>query len=53
MNVLTPTETTTAFVGHVNKLIADTTTAYRQHKAQLGLWTKEGGREEEGAEPEA
>lgn len=50
MNVLTPTEFTKAFVGHVNKLIADTLTAYRQHKSQIGLWTNEGEREDEEAE---
>ena len=31
----------------MNKLIADTNLAHKQHKAQIGLWTEEGGREDE------
>lgn len=47
MNVLTPSVETNAFVLSLNKLIKDTNDAWKLHKVQLGMWTEEGGREDE------
>jgi|GEM_PF-2202663 hypothetical protein len=47
VNIVTPIAETESFVVKMNKLIADTNLAHKQHKAQIGLWTEEGGREDE------
>ena len=46
-NLLTPNAESAAFIASLNKLIKDTNEAWKLHKAQLGRWTEEGGREEE------
>lgn len=46
-NLLTPNAESAAFIASLNKLIKDTNDAWKFHKAQLGRWTEEGGREEE------
>ena len=46
-NLLTPNAESAAFITSLNKLIKDTNDAWKLHKAQLGRWTEEGGREEE------
>lgn len=50
-NLLTPNAESTAFIASLNKLIKDTNEAWKLHKAQLGRWTEEGGREEEEETP--
>ncbi len=45
-NLLTPNAESGAFIASLNKLIKDTNEAWKLHKAQLGRWTEEGGREE-------
>ena len=45
-NLITPTPESQTFILRLNKLIEDTNLARRQHKAQLGVWTEEGGWEE-------
>lgn len=47
VNIVNPIVETETFVSKMNKLIADTNLAYKQHKAQLGLWTEEWGWEDE------
>lgn len=51
VNLLTPTPETESFVASLNKLIKDTNESRKLHKAQLGLWTEEGGREDEEEAP--
>ncbi len=46
-NLITPTSESQTFILRLNKLIEDTNLARKQHKAQLGVWTEEGGWEEE------
>ena len=52
-NLLTPNAESSAFIASLNKLIKDTNDAWKLHKAQLGRWTEEGGREEEEESPKA
>ena len=47
LNIVSPVAETERFVSKMNKLISDTNLAYKQHKAQVGLWTEDGGREDE------
>lgn len=47
----TPNAQSTAFVASLNKFIKDTNDAWKLHKAQLGRWTEEGGREEKEENP--
>lgn len=46
-NLLTPTAESWSFVTSLNKLIKDTNSIRKLHKTQLGMWTEEGGREDE------
>lgn len=46
-NLVSPTPESQLFVTRTNKLIDDTNLARKHHKAQLGVWTEEGGREDE------
>ena len=46
-NLITPTSESQTFILRLNKLIEDTNLARKQHKAQLGVWTEEGGWEED------
>ena len=46
-NLITPTSESQTFILRLNKLIEDTSLARKQHKAQLGVWTEEGGWEED------
>lgn len=46
-NLLTPTAESWSFVVSLNKLIKDTNGIRKLHKTQLGMWTEEGGREDE------
>ena len=47
LNIVSPVAETERFVSKMNKLISDTNLAYKQHKAQVGLWTEDGGWEDE------
>ena len=46
-NLLPPTAESWSFVTSLNKLIKDTNSIRKLHKTQLGMWTEEGGREDE------
>ena len=46
-NLITPTSESQTFILRLNKLIEDTNLARKQHKAQLGVRTEEGGWKEE------
>lgn len=49
--IVSPTPELLAFVNSFNKLAKDTRELWKLHKAQLGIWTEEGGWEDE--EPKA
>jgi len=51
--IVSPNPELEAFVKTFNKLAKDTRERWKLHLAQLGLWTEEGGREEEGESPKA